>query len=152
MKRRNKKRKKTNVYDKALELYNDSLGIYFDEFNYLTVAKRKQIQHEYDPTNLFLKPYNYDLWFENEELSDITRKSDKEEFGHLSDMSSLEGNEGLKILTLNKLLTRLSIILGKPKAGNNSCKLKHEIRQIFYLLYQHNKITNKFYNNLVKSS
>ena len=29
------------------------------------------------------------------------------------------------------------------KAGNNSYKLKNEIRQILYLSYQHNKITQK---------
>ena len=36
------------------------------------------------------------------------------------------------------------------KAGNNSCKLKNEIRQILNLLYQHNKITKKLYKNLIK--
>ena len=51
---------------------------------------------------------------------------------------------GLKILTPNKLLTRLPILLAQAKAGNNSYKLKNEIRQILYLLYQHNKITKKF--------
>ena len=69
----------------------------------------------------------------------------------------LEGDEevqagkGLKILTPNKLLTRLSILLPQIKAGNNSYKLKNEIRQILYLLYQQNKITKKVYNNLIKS-
>ena len=72
--------------------------------------------------------------------------------------TSLEGGEeevkeekGLKILTPNKLLTRLPILLAQIKAGNNSYKLKNEIRQILYLLYQHNKITKKVYNNLIKS-
>ena len=37
------------------------------------------------------------------------------------------------------------------KAGNNSCKLKNEIRQIPHLLHQHNKIIKKVYNNLIKS-
>ena len=48
---------------------------------------------------------------------------------------------GLKILTLTKLLTRLPILLAQVKARNNSKKLKKEIRQILYLLYQHSKIT-----------
>ena len=51
-------------------------------------------------------------------------------------MSPLEGEEeeevkeekGLKILTLNKLLTRLPILVAQTKAGNNSNKLKNEIR------------------------
>ena len=41
---------------------------------------------------------------------------------------------GLKILTPNKLFTRLSVLLAEIKAGNNSSKLKNEIRQILYLL------------------
>ena len=70
-------------------------------------------------------------------------------------MPSLEGDEvkegkGLKVLTPNKLLTR-PILLEQIKAGNNSHKLKNEIRKILYLLYQHNKITKRVYNNLIKS-
>ena len=38
----------------------------------------------------------------------------------------------------------------QTKAGNNSNKLKNEIRQIRYLLYQHNKITKNVYNSLMK--
>ena len=45
----------------------------------------------------------------------------------------------IKILTPNKLLTKLSIPLAQIKALNNSFKLKDEIRQILYLLYQHNQ-------------
>ena len=37
---------------------------------------------------------------------------------------------GLKILTPNKLLTRLPMLLVQVKAENNSNKLKNEIRQI----------------------
>ena len=63
----------------------------------------------------------------------------------------VNGGKGLKILTPDKLLTRLRILLAQIKAGNNSNKLKNEIRQILYLLYHHNKITKKVYNNLTKS-
>ena len=72
-------------------------------------------------------------------------------------MSSLESDEeevkeknALKILTPNKLLTRLPILLAQIKAGNNSYKLKNEIRQILYLLYQDNKITKKSLQQLNK--
>ena len=41
----------------------------------------------------------------------------------------------LKILTPNQMLSRLSISLAQLKAGNNSEKLRNEIRQIFYFLY-----------------
>ena len=47
----------------------------------------------------------------------------------------------LEILTPNKLLSRFIIILAQIKAGNNSKKLKNEMRQILNPLYQHNKIT-----------
>ena len=57
----------------------------------------------------------------------------------------------IKILTPNKLLTKLPVLLAQIKAGNNSYKLKNEIRQIKCLLYQHNKISQKLYNNLIKS-
>ena len=70
-------------------------------------------------------------------------------------MPPLEGNEKegkeLKILTQNKLLTRLPRLVAEMKAGNNSNKLKNEIRQKLYLFYQDNKITQKVYNTLIKS-
>ena len=72
--------------------------------------------------------------------------SDKEESVDLPDMPPLEGDEEevqegkrLEILTPNNLLTRLPIFLAQINAGNNSNKLKNEIRQILYSLYQHNK-------------
>ena len=46
-----------------------------------------------------------------------------------SDEEVKEGKR-LKILTSNKLLTRLPILLPQIKAGNNSYKLKNKIRQI----------------------
>ena len=67
------------------------------------------------------------------------------------DEEEVKEGKGLKILTPNKLLTRLSILLAKLEAGNNSYKLKSEIRQILYLLYQHYKITKKVYNISIKS-
>ena len=46
------------------------------------------------------------------------------------------------------------MFLAQMKAGNNSCKLKNEIRQILYLFYQHRKITKTaktVYKNSIKS-
>ena len=42
--------------------------------------------------------------------------------------------KGLKILTLDQMLSRLPITLVQLKTGNNSQKLKNEIRQILYSL------------------
>ena len=68
-----------------------------------------------------------------------------------SDEEETKEEKRSKILTPNKLLTSLSVLSAQIKAENNSNKLKNEIRKILYLLYQHNKITKKLYNNLIKS-
>ena len=47
------------------------------------------------------------------------------------------------------MLSRLTISLAKLKAGNNSVKLKNEIRQLLYSLYRSNKLTKKLYKSLV---
>ena len=56
---------------------------------------------------------------------------------------------GLKIPTPNQIFSRLPIFLAQLKAGNNSEKLKNEIRQLFYSLYRSNKLTKKLYKRLV---
>ena len=56
---------------------------------------------------------------------------------------------GIKILTSNQMLSRLSISLAQLKAGNNSDKLKNEIRQILYSLYRSKKLTKIVYKSLV---
>ena len=43
---------------------------------------------------------------------------------------------GLKMLTPNQMLSRLPISLAQLKAGNDSEKLKNEIRQLLYSLYR----------------
>ena len=44
--------------------------------------------------------------------------------------------QGLKILTPNQMLSRLPISLAQLNTGNNSIKLKNEIRQLLYSLYR----------------
>ena len=51
---------------------------------------------------------------------------------------------GLKILTPKQMLQRLPIALAQLKAGNNSEKLLHEIRQIVHSLYQSKEINQIF--------
>ena len=66
-------------------------------------------------------------------MADTTRKSDKEEYVHSSDMPLEEGNKEVKgrkelnILTPNKLLTRLPILLAqieKLETINTNLKTK----------------------------
>ena len=56
---------------------------------------------------------------------------------------------GLKILTPNQMLSRLPITLAQLKAGNNSEKLKNEIRQLLYSFYLSKKLTKQLYKSLV---
>ena len=57
--------------------------------------------------------------------------------------------EGLKILTPNQMLSRLPITLAQLKVGNNSDKVKNEIRQLLYSLYRSKNMTKQVYNNLI---
>ena len=66
-------------------------------------------------------------------------------------ITSRAKGEGLKILTNKQMLNRLHILLAQIQAGNNSKKLKNEIRQILYSLYRSKVLTKTVYNNLYKS-
>ena len=57
--------------------------------------------------------------------------------------------QGLKILTPSQMLSRLPISLAQLKAGNNSEKLKNEIRQLLYSLYRSKKLTTNIYKSLI---
>ena len=57
--------------------------------------------------------------------------------------------KGLKILKPKQMLSRLPISLAQLKAGNNSEKLKNEIRQLLYSLYRSKKLTKQLYKSLV---
>ena len=60
-----------------------------------------------------------------------------------------QAGKGLKILTPNQMLSRLPITLAQLKAGNNSEKLKNEIRQLLCSLYRPRKLTKNIYKSLV---
>ena len=70
--------------------------------------------------DLFPDDYEYDSYFDKQ-LNDITLNGDEEELGDLPPMPSLESDEkvkegkGLKILTPNKVLTKLPILLSQIK-------------------------------------
>ena len=59
--------------------------------------------------------------------------------------------EGLKLLTPDQILSRLSISLTQLKAGNNSEKPKNEIGQLLYSLYRSKKLNKTIYNNSVNT-
>ena len=78
-----------------------------------------------------------------------------------TDMPELESEEsaeqrktkgqGLKILTPQKMLSRLPISLAQLKAENNSEKLKKEIRQLLYSLYRYKKLSKTIYEHLINA-
>ena len=60
-------------------------------------------------------------------------------------------SKGLKILINQQMLSRLPILLAQMQAGNNSIKLKNELRQILYSLYRSKELTKTVCNKLIKS-
>ena len=87
--------------------------------------------------------YGICLDYEDMTKSDTTDTPKTKE----SDMSDLDSKEiaaqrkneqrkDLKILTPNQILSRLSVSSAQLKGGNNSEKLKNEIRQLLYYLYR----------------
>ena len=78
---------------------------------------------------------------ENEKIIDIVEK--------VIEHDRQNQGQGSKILTPNQILSRLPISLAQLKAGNNSEKLKNEIRQLFYSLYRSKKLTKNVYKILV---
>ena len=79
---------------------------------------------------------------ENEKIIDIVERI-------LELNSEKQLGLGLKILTPNQMLSRLPITLAQLKAGNNSEKLKNEIRQLLYSLYRSKKLTKQLCKSLV---
>ena len=57
--------------------------------------------------------------------------------------------KGLKILTPNQMLSRLPIVLAQLQGGDNSNKLKNEIRQLLYSLYRSKNMTEQIYKSLI---
>ena len=59
--------------------------------------------------------------------------------------------QGLKILTRQQMLSRLPISLAHLRAGNNSQKLKNEVRQLLYSLYRSKKLSKTIYKHLMNT-
>ena len=125
------------VYNNAEKLYNTLLTIYFNQCN--NTADKEYIDKKYDPENLLLKGKGFIESKKKEKSKSQPEESiaerAKSRRQKADDMSPLdshkeevkEGTE-LQILTPNKFLTRLPMSLAQIKAGNNSYKLKNEIR------------------------
>ena len=79
------------------------------------------------------------------------KKKYQKKFSDEYDSNGWSSGSGLKILTNKQMLIGLPILLAQIQAGNNSKKIKNEIRQILYSLYRSKVLTKTVYNNLIKS-
>ena len=90
-----------------------------NKIKFQLINEKERLSIKYSVDNLTLDYYYYSLWFE--EFVDLppmqTLQCDEEEVKEL---------KGLKILTPNKLLTRLPVLLAQIKSGDNSYKLKKQ--------------------------
>ena len=67
------------------------------------------------------------------------------------DIRTEQQGQGLKILTPKQMTVRLLILLAQLKAGNNSERLKNEIKKIVYSLYRSKNLSRTIYNDLVNA-
>ena len=89
-------------------------------------------------------------------MSDEERENERVEkiiaqriLAYIKQQQKKEG-KNIKRLTSNQMLSRLPISLAQLEAGNNSNKLKNEIRQLQYSLYRSKNMTKQVCNNLIK--
>ena len=138
--------------------YNPTSKIKIKEKDDTLKSAKKLLFLKEEIINAFKKDiFPYVDWFQVEKETD--EETDEEMDTIImpeleSDKSAAERRnqegKGIKILTPNQMLSRLSISLAQLKAGNNSEKLKNEIRQLLYSLYRSKNMTKQVYNNLVK--
>ena len=90
------------------------------------MLKKNEIEHKYQPANWRLEDHGYKEWFAVEESNDTTLEdNEKEKLADLPPIPPLEEDEvkegaEVKMLNLNKLLTRTPVILVQIKAWINS--------------------------------
>ena len=121
--------------------------------------KRQDTQKTFAPSSLSKMDYSkatadYLKYMEEQEKGQKRFSDDYDSNGSFSgsgNVVSKAKGAGLKILTDKQMLNRLPILLAQIQAGNNSIKLKNEIRQILYSLYRSKVLTKTAYNNLIKS-
>ena len=114
------------------------------------VKTRRDTQRTFAPSSPPKEDYSAEtdeyLKYMEEQEKDHKKFSDEYDSNGWSSSGS-----GLKILTNKQMLKSLPILLAQIQAGNNSKKLKNEIRQILYSLYRSKVLTKIVYNNLIKS-
>ena len=136
------RRQKLNIIAKKKENINDVLFSYdFDSSNADIMFKRLRDASDENNKNI-VESINKKLT----KLKNIVTNVPKDEVSKVEEnekiidvverILELNTEKGLKLLTPDQMLSRLPTILAQLKAGNNSEKLKNEIRQLLYSLYR----------------
>ena len=127
-----------NLFNLRVEIYK-TLIIKYEE----SIAERVKLRRQKSEK----KEWDQEYVFDAKEI-ETTDRPDLESEESAAIRKNQQG-QGLKILTPNQMLSRLPISLAQLKAGNNSQKLKNEIRQLLYSLYRSKKLTKQLYKSLV---
>ena len=122
---------KLNIFKKLINTVSD-------------ITEKKRTNNVIDSIKFVL---NYVAFDKNTSYSDSDSKQNSYD-SYDSEFSDTEIS-GLKIITLNQMLSRLPITLAQLKAGNSSEKLKNEIRQLLYSLYRSKKLTKQLHKSLI---
>ena len=152
------RKQRLDIIDKKKENLNNELFNYY--FNYLNpdimIEKLKNVS--YEKKNM-VEPINKKLTklkniVKNVPKNKVFKVEENEKKIDIVERILDLNNEkqlglGLKILKQNQMLSRLPISLAQLKAGNNSEKLKNEIRQLLYSLYRSKKLTKQLYKSLI---
>ena len=143
---------------------NESKGIKYDLFkNYFNfevpgpLAKRLYQTKNKNKNNKLVKGIKNrwsDLKDEVEKISEDEKEIEQPDkilkiVEEILEFNRQQQGHGLEILTPDQMLSRLPITLAQLKAGNNSEKLKNEIRQLLYSLYRSKKLTKQLCKTLV---
>ena len=109
-------------------------------------TRRQNKETDRDKQRIFT-PQNSSINLDDFTYGENYDELDEEDRELLRNMNK-EG-KGLKILTNKQMLNRLPILLAQIQAGNNSKKLKNELRQILCSLYRSKALAKTVYNNLI---
>ena len=113
------------------------------------VKTRRDSQRTFAPSSPPKKDYSAET---DEYLKYMEeQEKDRKKFSDEYDSNGWSSRSGLKILSNKQMLNGLPILLAQIQAGNNSKKLKNEIRQTLYSLYRSKVLNKTVYNNLIKS-
>ena len=156
--------RKLNI--KYLEKYLFGVDIESKEKYEESIAERVKTKRDTQRTFAPSSPPKMDYSAENDEYLKYMEEQEKDRVRFNDDydssgsglnkkrkesITSRAKGEGLKILTNKQMLNHLPILLAQIQAGNNSKKLKNEIRQILYSSYRSKVLTKTVYNNVIKS-